>query len=262
MRMTIHGDYTPGSAVAPEVWAVNIRQALVFGSVDDVGVFPSNWDVASDFSTATETDWDLETTWGADGPLTTSFDVKSYLNDYVGTTVSNWVGVAGFSSHVRVLGVNLYPCDTTGKAIDGNYARLTYHTPPLGSSSSKMLPPENSIVASWETHKIGKRGRGRIYPPPVTVDALTSYGVVDSSFAGDYMDQGKALIEGLSYSATAGTGPHVRSVVTGPSSSGGWAPYTHYATILGIRVGLVVDTQRRRRNKLPEGYLEEAVTQV
>jgi hypothetical protein len=76
------------------------------------------------------------------------------------------------------------------------------------------------------------------------------------------MDAHKALIEGLSYSGTGGSTAHLRSVVTGPSTTGGVGKYQGYATILGVRVGQILDTQRRRRNKEPESYQAETITQV
>ena len=261
MRLTIHGDYTPGSVDAPEVWAINLRQALVFGSVSDVDNFPSNWSVDPNFETHTETDWTTSKTWIATGPLGATFDPESYLTDQVGPALQNWMGAAGFSNHVRCTGASIYPCGTDGKAIGHNVAHLDFTTIPVGTSSGKMLPTENSAVVSWVTHVLGARGRGRVYPPPITVDALTSYGVLDSSWAATYLNSHKNTIEALSYSSVGAGGAHVRSVVTGPSSTGGAAPYTRYGTIIGARVGQVVDTQRRRRNKLPEAYQSEAVSQ-
>ena len=261
MRLSVHGGYKPGVA-GTEIWNFNLRQALVFGSVDDVGLFPDNWEVVANFSTHTEADWTTETTWTGDGPLTASFDPESYLTDYVGPTLQAYAAAGGFSSRTTWLGANLYPCDTTGNAIGGNYARLTFTTELDGGASGTMLPIENSLVASWETHKIGRRGRGRIYPPVVTTTALSGDGFAGSTFVTSYMDANKALITGLSYSGAGGTAPRVRSVVTGPSSSGGVGSYSGYATILGVRVGQIFDTQRKRRNKENESYQEESLTQV
>jgi hypothetical protein len=118
------------------------------------------------------------------------------------------------------------------------------------------------VVLSWETHVIGPRGRGRIFSPVPPVGALNSVGVLSSTYQDDAVASAKALLEGLSYSGTGGTTAHLRSVVTGPSSGGGISPYTRYGTIIGVRVGSVVDTQRRRRNKQPEAYVEDSITQV
>ena len=262
LRLTIFGDYTPSSEDAPEVWAVNLRQILCFADIDDMGAFPDDWSPVANSSSHIETDWDTITNYGVDGPLTKTFDPESYLTDYVMPTLQTWSTQNAFSNHVRTLGAALYPCDTTGTAIDGSVARGTFHTPLLGGGSAKMLPSENSLVTSWVTHRNGPRGRGRIYPPPITTDMIDSYGQVDTSSADTYKALGVALIEGLAFRQTLGLGPNVRSVVTGPATTGGLGAYSSYACIVGVRVGLVVDTQRRRRNKLPEKYRSATVTQV
>jgi hypothetical protein len=261
LRLTIHGAYV-GSSESSEVWNFSLRQALVLGSVDDQGTFPNNWDVVPDFSTHTDTDWTTEKTWHASVGGGTVFDPESYLNDYVGATLQAFAAASNFSNRVTFLGANLYPCGTDGKAISGNYARLNFTTIPNGSNSTLQLPSENTLVCSWETHKIGRRGRGRIYPPVMGAGILTSDGLVDTSYVTAHRNAAKALVEGLSYS---GVGPDtwsVRSVVTGPASSGGSAPYTKYATIIGVRVGRVMDTQRRRRRQLTENYSETPIVQV
>lgn len=262
LRLTIFGDYTDGSEESREVWAVNVRQALVFGSIDPLGTFPSNWTAAPHFSTHTETDWDTSTTWEADGPGSLTFDPESYLTDYVGASVTNWINGAGFSNKVQVLGASLYPCDTSGRSIGSNVAHLTYHTPPIGGSSAKMLPTENSVVLSWSTDRLGKRGRGRIYPPPITSDALDSYGLVADGWLSTYKNAAKNLIEGMAFHGTGTAAPAVETVVTGPSSGGGLGAYLSYGVINKVRVGHVVDTQRRRRNKIPENYSSADISQA
>lgn len=262
LKLTIFGDYTPSSVDAPEVWACNLREALVFGSVDDTGTFPSNWDVTPVFDTHTETDWTTETTYGIDGPLTATFDPESYLTDYVGPTLQGWMGGAGFSDKVRLLGAALYPCGTNGNAIGSNVARLTYTNITTGSATGNMLPTENSLAVSWQTHVLGPKGRGRIFPPPSPSSALTAYGVASSGYISTWLNAHVNTIEGLSYSGTGGATAHVRVVVTGPNSVSPGSGYLHYGTIIGARVGQVFDTQRRRRNKLPEAYSADTITQV
>jgi hypothetical protein len=261
LRLTIFGDYTPSSEDAPEVWACNLRQVLNFGSTDPMDTFPDNWSVIGASSSHTETDWDTVTNYTIDGPLTNSFDPESYLTDYVMPTLGTWSTQNAFSNHVRTLGAALYPCDTTGNAIDYSVARGTFHTPLLGNGSAKMLPTENSLVSSWTTGRNGPRGRGRIFPPPITTDVIDSYGQVDTSSADTYMAIAVDLIEGLAFHGVGTDGAVVQTVVTGPATSAGMGRYSSYAVITGCRVGLVVDTQRRRRNKLPEKYRHTTVSQ-
>jgi hypothetical protein len=262
LRLQINGDYVSSAPLGGEVWACNLRQALVFGSVDDVGTFPTNWSVTPDFNSHVETDWTTTTTYGIDGPLSTTFDPTSYLTDYVMPTLAVWMPSTLHHGIARVTGASLYPCDTSGNAIGGNVAHGIFNTPVAGTGSGNCLPLENTVVLSWETHVLGPRGRGRIYGPVPPVGAMNGVGVLSDTYVTDAVASAKALIEGLSYSGTGGTTAHVRTVVTGPSSGGGISPYTRYGTIIGTKVGYVVDTQRRRRNKEPESYVEDSITQV
>lgn len=262
LRLQINGDYVSSSPLGGEVWACNLRLALVFGSVDDVGTFPSNWSPVANFSSHSETDWDTTTTYDIDGPLTSTFDPESYLTDYVMPSLQVWMPTVQHHGISRCTGASLYPCDTSGNAISGNVAHGIFHTPVAGTGSGSCLPLENAVVNSWETHVLGPRGRGRIFGPVPPVGAVDGTGTLTDTYVNAEVAAGKALVEGLSYSGTGGATAHVRVVVTGPSSGGGISPYTKYGTIIGLRVGHVVDTQRRRRNKQPERYVHDTITQV
>lgn len=262
LRLSIFGDYVGATEDQPEIWNCNLRMALVFGAVDDVGTFPSDWTVVNDTHGGVETSWDTESTYRIDGPGITTFDPVSYLNDYVGDTLQGFIGNSLTRSSVRVLGAKLYPCDTTGKSIDFNVASLLYSISAVGGGSENMLPPEVSCCFSWETAQRGPRGRGRIYPPPLTVAANDAYGMLTTAAQSTLRTVATTLIEGLSYTSVVAGVPSLRVVVTGPSSSHGAAPYTRYAVINGVRIGRVFDAQRRRRNKLDEAYLSGVIAQA
>lgn len=257
LRLQIHGDTVSASALGGEVWACNIRLALVFGGVvDDVALFPSNWNVDAEFASHTETDWDTTTTWRAtNGPLV--FEPTDYITNQVMPVVKTWMEQPEHHGIVRCKGVSLYPCSApSGNSIGGNVATGLFHTPVPGGGSGNPLPLENSVVLSWGTNKIGPRGKGRIYSPVGPVSILNSLGVVESTKLASYLSAAVALVAGLKLDAGVGTGARaVRPVVTGPSTGGGVGPYQGYATIKTVRVGEVVDTQRRRRNKEPELYI-------
>lgn len=260
LKLAISGSYTVGSDIAGEIWQCNIREALVFGTVDDIGVFPSTWDVAPEYAVVTASGNTIETSWKATSGGGAVFEPIDYLRDQVEPAVTAWIEGAGFSSKVLLEKLSLYPCDTTGNAIGRNVATLTYGTAPTGGDSGNLLPTENSVVLSFQTHVRGPLGRGRIFPPPVAVDALSSYGLVASSWRSTYLNGGKNLLEGIAYSGIDSAAIHVRPVVTGPTAKVGHPAYTVYGTIIEAKVGQVFDTQRRRRNKLPENYATAAVT--
>jgi hypothetical protein len=76
---------------------------------------------------------------------------------------------------------------------------------------------------------------------------------VSSGTADDIRDAGVQFMEDLAYSGVGGLSAHVRPVVTG-------VPYEQYGVVKAVRVGNIVDTQRRRRNRLSEVYVSGAPT--
>lgn len=253
LKLTLSGGYTAGSGIAPEVWACNIRLALVDGAVDDIGTFPSAWSVTPDFSSFVDSGNTYTTTWKGT-EVADVFHPMDYLRDQVVPSVSAWMGGGGFSEHATLDKVSLYPCGTTGTAIGGNSTHAILGTPVAGPSSGTSLPTENTVAVSWQTHVLGPLGRGRIFSPLVPTSALGAYGLLSSGWAGTLLNASKHMLEGIALN-TALTQPWViRPVVTGPTVKVGHPAYTVYGTVVEVKVGQVVDTQRRRRNKLVEAY--------
>jgi hypothetical protein len=253
LKIMLSGSYVAGP-LATETWACNIREALVFGSVDDIGQFPDSWDVVPDFRTVVDSGNTYTTTWHAHEGAH-DFDPVDYLINQAEPAIANWMAGAGFSAHAQLEKISLYPCDATGNAIGGNNTQCTLGTPVVGPTSGNNLPTENTVAVSWQTHIIGPMGRGRIFTPLVPASALGAYGLLSSGFASTLLNGSKNMLEGLALTGVGLGEPSVRPVVTGPTVKVGHPAYTVYGTIVEVKVGQVVDTQRRRRNKLPESYV-------
>ena|SRR5664279_2882748 len=253
LKLTATGSYAAGSGEEAEIWACNMRLALVFGPVDDVGTFPSEWDVVPEFASYVDTGDTFTTTWKAQHSSDT-FEPMDYLRDQGRTAWTDLIGAGGYSSHVTLDALALYPCDTTGNSIDRNVATCTFGTPVPGGVSGNQLPTEDSAAISWQSHILGPLGRGRIFPPPLPASALSTYGFLSSSWVSTNVNVAKNMLEALAVTPSLPLAPHVRPVVTGPTVKVGRPAYTVYGTIIEVKVGQVVDAQRRRRNKLPEAY--------
>jgi hypothetical protein len=111
------------------------------------------------------------------------------------------------------------------------------------------LPPQNSIAVSWRTQQIGSRGRGRIFLPSSTSGSL-SQGHVSSGAASDITAAAVTFLEALAFTSSSW---NVIPIVTGK-------PFVGYGVINQVRVGSIMDTQRRRRNRLTEVYTSTNVT--
>lgn len=245
--LTFGGQYT-SSSLNPEIWQCGVRLAMVFGTVDDTNVLPNDWEVKAESQVDTDGNWDNTNVWSVTGPGLTTFDPLSYMKDYVQPSLETYFATDTFASTTTLTFAKLSPINALGKVIEGRTCLSEANTTITGGQTGDRLPPENSIAVSWQTPVIGRRGRGRIYPPANAASQLTTAGRVNSTTQGHSKDQAIAFLEGLAYNAISMGDPHVRPIVTGD-------PWTHYGVITGVRVGDVVDTQRRRRDQLDEVYV-------
>lgn len=111
-----------------------------------------------------------------------------------------------------------------------------------GASSDATLPAQCSPCVSLSTATAGSRARGRMFLPPPDTTAVTTSGRLSSTFR-------TAMVTALDEYFAALAANAMETVVV--SAVGG--VYTTYP-VNTIRLGDVVDTQRRRRNSIAEVY--------
>lgn len=128
----------------------------------------------------------------------------------------------------------------------GIYVPATY---PIGGSTVSALPPVLTLAASWTTAaRSGLASKGRVYMP-WAIPAQSSLRV--PSNVRDAINRRMQALLTLLFNA--GLQPCVVSVLKASDTR---TPGIN--NITGVRVGDVVDIQRRRKNKLREQY--QAVT--
>jgi hypothetical protein len=164
-----------------------------------------------------------------------------------------------FSSKTRLDSLKLSPIGTNGKLIPappystGSPTLLTWTSSnPVGINGGEILPLQVSCVASHRTPQLGRHGRGRMFLPPFTGSATDGHGHLSSGTTASIAAAQAALLTSLTYSSSSSGGPHLAPIITGH-------PWTNYARINQVRVGNVLDTQRRRRRSLPETYSNVSV---
>lgn len=110
-------------------------------------------------------------------------------------------------------------------------------------------PPQCATVFSLRTQTPGASGRGRVYWP------ATGIAMSASTLRGDSAVLGGALTGFKTYMASIETA--IETVLAVPVSLDIWSrKNASSAPVDRIQVGDVVDTQRRRRDTLPEAYQE------
>lgn len=253
LYLTIQGTYK-NAPLNQEVWQIGLRLALVFGTIDQIGTLPSNWNPISDPHTDVTADYSGSTNWIAEGSPADNFDPLDFLTQQVLPAVVTWGQQAPLSSQAYVETLRLYPIGPDGRAVPAPpYAvgtpaivSILSNTYADGGGSGGLLPLQNSIVVSTRTQQVGRRGRGRFFQPAVDMGVISpsTSALIASASRTIVANKAAGLLQDLTWNAGVGTA-HVAPIVTG-------APWTSYARITEVRVGSVPDTQRRRRGALPE----------
>lgn len=154
---------------------------------------------------------------------------------------------------------------TDGKYVPGTTSYSHFYLPPVvtGNSAPSGQVPQSTIAATLTTGvPRGLASKGRIYlPPSIRYVPDPATGLISTTAADQLANSVKNLIAGINGSAyvdavqvmSQGRGVKVENVAkkrydwTYPNE-GVSSPVT------GVRVGRVVDTQRRRRRQLVENY--------
>lgn len=248
LLLVFSGSYDDASIEA-EGWSTGIRLILNNGSVDDVGTLPSNWDPYAVTINRTEADWTIAGNWAIHSGSNV-FAPDDYLNDQVAPAWQAFLGGADYSSHAVTQTIKLAPIGTDGREVPavpyvkGSPCILSYTTDvAVGGSGGNMLPLQNSVAHSLRTPQPGRRGRGRMFMPSLTVAATDAHGFLGSTQQGNMRDNLVTFLEAISIDLTLSF--KTRPIVTGH-------PFVNYGVVTQARIGNVVDTQRRRRRSLVE----------
>lgn len=173
-----------------------------------------------------------------------TFRVHSDGNVSLAAAQSAWSSGIGAFGSVAYLGDLPATCSfteiTTAELDPVTGGQLTKASDPrseVGTSAAAGLPMQIAPVVSLRTLDASRRGRGRFYAPSPAVDTQAE-GRMTTTARGNLADSAEAMFNALQ---AAGLTP----VLYGGA---GATPLN----LTSLDVGDVVDTQRRRRNKLIE----------
>lgn len=127
-------------------------------------------------------------------------------------------------------------------------------------SGAADLPPENTMVMSLYSYEPSSyvanraRRRGRMYlPTPAVAQLQGSYQFPQSQVL-VWLNMFNSMLNNLQGNISVpSVGAHLRPRIVSRGGNGGPAAEATYP-VTYLRMGRLVDTQRRRRNQLPEEY--------
>lgn len=151
-----------------------------------------------------------------------------------------WNGVATPADSIKQListtvGIDASVVDQLNPLNGKNDTQLTTAETLVGTDANQSLPNQDSVCVTLRTAKATKAGRGRFYLPPFGEDTVTG-GVLNATARGQVATAAQKMVQSL-------------------NGAGYTVGVFHRATILqdavvSVDVGNVVNTQRRRRDKL------------
>ena len=156
-----------------------------------------------------------------------------------------------FSRDVEFTHVRLYPIGIDGHAL----------APPListgavarGATTTNLWPWQCSIVATLKADGLGRGRFGRIYLPPMG-QALDVDGGLPSGAVLPIRQATSSFLAEVANAAGFATTTHL--VVIGTTGAAGTI-----RRVMNLRMGRVVDTQRRRRRSLDELYISALISE-
>lgn len=163
--------------------------------------------------------------------------VAAQMQAYLSTTIkAQYPGSVSFDSvYVSELATG------TGTVLNTAEAAIGI----AGTSAQAALPPQVSLCVS--VLPVNGTSRGRFYLPPMVTGQLATSGRVSATTTQQQADAWQGFFSALGQ-------------LSAPCRLGIWRTSSQsFAAARGISIGDVLDTQRRRRNKLIEARVERNV---
>lgn len=152
--------------------------------------------------------------------------------------------------------VKMAQLNTDGTTMPNNVVYHTYTTPPAGGNISIQYPPQITLACTLTTANVrGLAAKGRMFLPGVAHSVGTT-GKVSSTTIGLHATLLQTFFNGVNTDlGVAGDIILASFGSTTPTVQAGVN-----ATVTGMKLGDVFDTQRRRRNQLVETYTARSIT--
>lgn len=132
------------------------------------------------------------------------------------------------------------------------YVEAAYPAPRPGTNVNIVLPLTSAVVVTLMTLTSGPRGRGRLYLPATGAQLIGPDGRLNAPTPDELAGAAKTWLAGIGDAMKAvlqASQPLTNLSLAVRSKTAKATPH-----VTSLRVGDVIDTQRRRRDNLPETY--------
>lgn len=185
--------------------------------------------------------------WTNSGGITT---MEGYLNEMSPNLKTWFIGAnSGMASIATLDFVKANQINAAGHYVDP-VTHVRFYPAGTVGGAAPTAPQFTSVVWSWETPIVrGKAAKGRIYPPNFTGTSPEFAGALNAQQQQNNLTSALALLAVIANRDASWITPAIYS-----ESSG------EHQDITGVRVGNVMDVQRRRKNAYVENYREASFT--
>lgn len=256
--VTAHGEYTVG-AWSGEKAQIGLRIGVELeSSLPSKGAlftpYGGHGDVVADSGSQAGTNGTLAKAWtarigpagseeNADGPWQVDLcdDVYTFLNT-----------IKGYQNNgFRWTGCKIAPILSTGR-YGAPGAVYTFTAPIVGATSTSCTPPELAVAASLRAAVLGRKGRGRVYVPALSMNTINA---ADGTLAVSTQTGLRDALVTLVSNIENAPGTEIWTPLVIVTSAGA----TQAARPSQVRVGSHFDVQRRRQAQVPESYSTTAL---
>lgn len=174
----------------------------------------------------------------------------SFLGD-VATAWIAFLGTAGVicPSWSRFVAIKGAPLGVNGKYLAEPDVVAQFTT---GTSTVKVVPQETAVISLMSRQSLGDANRGRMYLPHITgTSASGQFRIQNVSAVSAAM---KTFLQAVNTASSTVTGASGSRVCIMSAKGTGTTK-----KVMDIRMGDLVDTQRRRRNRIAENYTTQTI---
>lgn len=169
----------------------------------------------------------------------------------VGPTVGGWFADSSVAMHPksRMSWMKCNAIGTNGKYSDPSHPHTWFASSPYVGTGTATYSPFLALCYSWTTSRLrGVGSHGRVYVPVGMPNTPSGSDIISSSQQGTAVTAAKTLLTRVH--TTVGTDTFNPAILSNKDASA--------TLITGVRIGQVIDVQRRRKNRVPEAYIGAA----